>query len=295
MPQSSQIGQRLFAWAQYPLPHHALSRLVGVATRSRRPWIRDPLIHWFTRRYGIDLSEAETPAGGYANFQHFFTRALRPGARPICDDAGGIACPADGTLSQIGGIHSGRIIQAKDRSFDTTELLGGDPERAAPFRHGCFATVYLAPRDYHRVHMPLAGTLREMVHVPGRVFSVNPATTAHVPRLFARNERVAAVFDTSVGPMAVVLVGALLVATIDTAWAGTISPPRGRRVRRWQYAATGTGALHLSQGAELGRFNLGSTVILLLPGESAAWDTSLGPASRVRMGQCLGRLEGGAA
>jgi phosphatidylserine decarboxylase len=291
MPLASPLAQRLFAWAQYPLPHHALSRLVGVATRSRRPWIRQPLIHWFVRRYAVDLGEAAQPdPDAYPDFQAFFTRALRPEARPVCDRADGIACPADGTLSQLGRLDGERILQAKGRHFDADELLGGAAARAAPFRDGAFATVYLAPRDYHRVHMPVAGTLREMVHVPGRVFSVNPATTAHVPRLFARNERVVAIFDTAAGPMAVVLVGAMLVATVATRWAGTVTPPRGRRVRRWDYPASGEGSVSLARGEELGAFNLGSTVIVLFGREQAQWAPGLTPGESLAMGQCLGQL-----
>lgn len=291
MPPLSALIRRLFAWAQYPLPHHALSRLVGVATRARQRWIRVPLIRWFVRRYKVDLGEAAEPdPAAYPHFQAFFTRALGPGARSVCAEADGIACPADGTLSQCGHLEDGRILQAKGRAYDAAGLLGGSAERAAPFGNGAFATIYLAPRDYHRVHMPVAGTLREMVHVPGRAFSVNPATTAHVPGLFARNERVAAVFDTAAGPVAVVLVGALLVATIETRWAGTITPPRGRRVRAWAYAGTGEGAVELDKGEELGRFNLGSTVIVLVGRERTGWRPGLTPGTPVRMGECLGTL-----
>jgi len=290
MPLTGPLAQRLFAWAQYPLPHHALSRLVGVATGSRQPWIKGPLTRWFVRRYGVDLGEAAEPnTGAYPDFQHFFTRALRPGARPLCAE-GELACPADGTLSQFGRIDGDRLLQAKGSTFSAVELLGGSEERAAPFAGGQFATVYLAPKDYHRVHMPLAGTLRQMVHVPGRAFSVNPATTNHVPGLFARNERVVALFDTAQGPMALVLVGAMLVATVDTVWAGTVTPPHGHRVAVWDYPASGEGAITLGRGEEMGRFNLGSTVILLLPGEQVTWDADQSPGTTVRMGQRLGQL-----
>jgi phosphatidylserine decarboxylase len=292
MPSPSALAQRLFAWAQYPLPHHALSRLVGLVTASRRAWIKGPLTRWFVRRYGVDLGEAAEPdLAAYPDFQRFFTRALRPEARPLAPE-GELACPADGALSQFGRIDDGRLLQAKDRTFSAAELLGGSPERAAPFTDGQFATIYLAPKDYHRVHMPLTGTLRQMVHVPGRAFSVNPATTNHVPGLFARNERVAAIFDTAEGPMAVVLVGAMLVATIDTAWAGTVTPPHGRRVAVWDYPGGGEGAVTLARGEEMGRFNLGSTVIVLLPGERVTWEAGLTPGATVRMGQGLGQLAG---
>jgi len=290
----SRIAPRLFAWAQYPLPHHALSRLVGLATRCRLRWIRRPLTRWFANRYRVNLAEAADPdPDAYADFQAFFTRALKPGARPLCPEARGIASPADGTLSQVGSVVENRLVQAKDRSFNAVDLLGGSAERAAPFRNGEFATIYLAPPDYHRVHMPIAGTLREMIHVPGRAFSVNPATTSHVPHLFGRNERVVTLFDTEVGPMAVVLVGAMLVATIETAWAGTVTPPRGRGIRVWRYSGEGSGAVRLNQGEELGRFNLGSTVILLLPQGQAIWDPGMSPGSPVAMGQCLGHIGSG--
>ena len=294
MPSPSGATGRLAAWAQYPLPHHLLSRLVGLATRQRRSWIRRPLIRWFIRRYGVDLTEARTPdPEAYTDFQHFFTRELRSGARPLCPGPHTLASPADGRLSQTGPLDGAQPVLAKGAGFGLTDLLGGSPERAAPFRDGTFATIYLAPRDYHRVHMPLDGTLREMVHIPGRAFSVNPVTTTHIPGLFARNERVVARFDTEAGPMAMVLVGAMLVATIDTAWAGTITPPRGRRVRQWTYPAGNEPAPSLAKGEEMGRFNLGSTVILLFGAERVRWGDDLVAGAPVRMGQCLGQRRAG--
>jgi phosphatidylserine decarboxylase len=285
----------LAAWAQYPVPHHLVSRLVGLATRRRHPWIRRPLTHWFIRRYGVDLDEAREPdPEAYADFQHFFTRELKAGARPLCPGKDTIACPADGTLSELGSLEADATLRAKGAGFGLEALLGGSPERAAPFQGGRFATVYLSPRDYHRVHMPAAGRLREMVHIPGRAFSVNPLTTAHVPGLFARNERVVALFDTGTGPMAVVLVGAMLVATIGTAWAGTVTPPRGRRIRTWQYPAGNAGEVALAKGAEMGWFNLGSTAIVLFGPDQVEWDPGLAPGQAVRMGQCLGRETEGA-
>lgn len=292
MPLRYRITRRLFAWSQYPLPHHALSRLIGLATQCRRPWVRGPLIRWFVNRYGVPLEEAAEPdPDAYPDFQSFFTRPLRPDARRICTADRGIACPADGSLSQYGELYDGRLVQAKGRTFSATQLLGGAPERAAPFQEGAFATIYLAPHDYHRVHMPMDGTLREMVHVPGRAFSVNPATTNHVPRLFARNERVVTLFDTEAGPMAVVLVGAMLVATIETAWAGTVTPPSGRRIRTWDYTGEGAREIRLNRGDEMGRFNLGSTVIVMFPRGRVIWDPDLAPGGTVPMGQCLGHWE----
>lgn len=291
MSLSSEALGRLAAWAQYPVPHHLVSRLVGVATQQKRAWVRDPLIRWFIRRYGVDLSEAREPdPRAYSDFQSFFTRELRPGARPLCPGPDTLACPADGRLSQLGELDGDRPLRAKGAGFELADLLGGSAERAAPFRGGRFATVYLSPRDYHRVHMPLDGVLREMVHIPGRAFSVNPSTTAHVPGLFARNERLVVRFDTGSGPMALVLVGAMLVATIATAWAGTVTPPRGRRVRQWDYSAGNGEALTLAKGEEMGRFNLGSTVIALFGPGQADWAGDLTPGQPVRMGQCLGRL-----
>jgi phosphatidylserine decarboxylase len=287
----SEVLGRLAAWAQYPVPHHLVSRLVGVATQQNRPWVRDPLIHWFIRRYGVDLSEAHEPTPeAYPDFQSFFTRALRPGARPLCPGDEAVACPADGRLSQLGDLDDGTSLRAKGAHFDLADLLGGSPQRAAPFRGGSYATVYLSPRDYHRVHMPVDGVLREMVHIPGRAFSVNPATTAHVPGLFARNERVVARFDTANGPMALVLVGAMLVASIATVWAGTITPPRGRRVRQWTYPEGNGEAITLAQGEEMGRFNLGSTVIALFGPDQTTWAADVAEGQAVQMGQCMGRL-----
>ena len=280
--------ERLLALAQYPLPQHGLSRLVHRLARVRLPVLRGLLIRAFVRRFGVDLSEAAEPEpGAYPHFNAFFTRALRAGLRPLPDDPGALACPVDGSVSQAGHIRAGRVFQAKGRSFTVTELLGGDADAARDFEDGGFATLYLSPRDYHRVHMPLDGRLTTMTHIPGRLFSVNPATTRAVPRLFARNERVVCLFDTARGPAAVVLVGAMLVAGIETVWAGEITPPRGRRIRRWDY---GTDGPAFRRGEEIGRFNMGSTVILLLPRDTVSWSHALQPEAQVRMGQPIGTL-----
>jgi phosphatidylserine decarboxylase len=280
---------RLYVGLQYALPHHLLARPVYGLARVRWGPLKDLLIRVFARHFGVDREEAKSPdPSAYPHFNAFFTRALRPGARPIAGPEGAVVSPADGVLSQIGGIGDGRIFQAKGHDYALLELLGGDAERAAPFRGGSFATVYLAPRDYHRVHMPLAGRLREMVHVPGRLFSVNPITTRSVPRLFARNERVLCLFDGPAGPMAVVLVGAIFVGGIETVWAGEITP------RRALHPAVryDTDAVRLDTGAELGRFNMGSTVILLFPPGQVRWDSALTPGTRVRMGGRLGEVIG---
>ncbi len=283
---------RLRAWPQYLLPGHALSRVVFAATRSRVGWWKDLLIRTVVRLYDVDLAQAAEPdPRRYPSFNAFFTRALAAGARPIAGGPGEVVCPVDGVVSQAGTIGGGRgdrVFQAKGRSYSVVELLGGSPERAAPFRGGAFATLYLSPRDYHRIHGPLAGRLREMVYVPGRLFSVDAATTRTVPRLFARNERVAAIFDTAAGPMAVVMVGALFVSAIETVWSGLVTPPRGRRVRTWSYPAAGEGAVSLGHGAELGRFNMGSTVIVLFGPGAVTWRAALAPEAEVRMGQAIG-------
>lgn len=277
----------LFVALQYLVPQHLLSRLAGRLADCTIPWIKNPLIKAFAHHFGVDLAEAiPADATAYPTFNAFFTRPLRDGARPIA--TAGIACPADGAISQLGAITGGRIFQAKGREYTTLELLGGDTSLAVHFDQGSFATIYLSPRDYHRVHMPIDGELAHTVHVPGRLFSVNRATTEGVPRLFARNERLVAMFDTPAGPMAMVLVGAMIVAGIETVWAGQVAPA-GRQA---QHVAWGPAAerVALARGAEMGRFKLGSTVILLFPRGVARWDPALGPGRPVRMGQAMGSL-----
>lgn len=280
---------RLFVWGQYLLPHHCLSRLIGRLARSEKTWIKQPLIKAFQRRFNISLKEAkiETPEG-FPSFNAFFTRALKEGARPIDATENGIASPADGVVSQCGSIDGGRILQAKGCTFTVRELLGGDTTLAEEFTQGEFATVYLSPKDYHRVHMPITGTLREMIYVPGRLFSVNSATAAQVPRLFARNERAVCIFDTHKGPMAVVLVGAMVVAAIETVFAGQITPLT-TKVQRIDYTQQ---PITLAKGDELGRFLLGSTVILLFPQHQAAWLPTLQAGSALQMGELMGHTTG---
>jgi phosphatidylserine decarboxylase len=272
----------------YVLPHHAISRVVHAATRWRTPWWKNALTSWFVRQYKVDLSEAvETDPRAYPSFNAFFTRALRPDARPLPEDAEAIVSPADGTISAIGPIEGGTLVQAKGRTFTVRELLGGDETLASRFQGGQFATVYLSPADYHRVHMPAAGRLREMIHVPGRLFGVAAFSVRAIDRLFARNERMVAVFDTARGPMAVVMVGAINVSSIETVWAGEVTPPRGRQIRRWFYR--GSDARSFQRGAELGRFNMGSTAIVLFGPEQMDWLPELMADQKVRMGQALGR------
>lgn len=268
------------------LPHHLLSRLTLRLTRLRTR-LKDPVVRWFIRHYGVDMDEAAEPdPTRYASFNEFFTRALRAGARPLAGDDRTLACPVDGRVSQAGDITAGSLIQAKGIDYCTERLLGG-PRAAAPFADGSFATLYLAPGDYHRIHMPLAGELRYMTHIPGRLFSVAPWTVTSLPGLFTRNERVCAVFETHHGPMALVLVGAINVAAIETVWAGVVTPPTGRAMTTRDYADGEP--VRLERGAEAGRFNMGSTVILLL-GRRIDWAADARPGQRVRMGQALGML-----
>lgn len=283
------MKDRLFILSQYLLPHHLLSRLAGCIAECRLPWFKNAFTGWFAHRYQVDMREAQVEdLTAYEHFNAFFTRALKDGARPLADPADAVLCPADGAISQMGPIEHGRLFQAKGHDFSLTALLGGDAERAAPFMGGQFATVYLSPRDYHRVHMPLTGTLREMVYIPGRLFSVNQTTAENVPGLFARNERVACLFDTERGPMAVVLVGAMIVASIETVWAGLVTPPR-RELKTQRYDAAARAPITLDKGAEMGRFKLGSTAIVLFGPEQVQWSSELAAGSSVRMGQQLGQ------
>lgn len=283
------MKERLFILSQHLIPHHLLSRLIGCAAECRAAWFKNRLIGWFAKQYQVDMSEAQVEdLNAYEHFNAFFTRALKDGARPLDNTPGAVLCPADGAISQLGRIEHGRVFQAKGHSYSVTELLGGDSERAAAFMGGDFATVYLSPKDYHRVHMPLAGTLREMIYVPGRLFSVNQTTAENVPELFARNERVVCLFDTERGPMAVVLVGAMIVASIETVWAGLITPPK-RELKTVRYDEAARAPISLEKGTELGRFKLGSTAIVLFGPEQVKWAEELGANSPVRMGQLLGQ------
>ncbi|MFW5969509.1 MAG: archaetidylserine decarboxylase [Halofilum sp. (in: g-proteobacteria)] len=269
------------------LPQHAVSRLTLRLTRLRTR-LKNPVIRWFIRTYGADMSEAAEPdPAAYPSFNAFFTRALRPGARPLAGDGDTPVSPVDGRVSQAGRIEAGRLYQAKGIDYGLVDLVGGDPRDAEPFTDGGFATLYLAPGDYHRIHMPLTGTLRRMCHVPGRLWSVAPWTVRSVPGLFARNERVVALFDTDHGPLGLVLVGAINVAAIETVWAGLVTPPRGHGVTRTEYGDTGP---RIERGGEMGRFNMGSTVIVLVP-PGVPLDNVPGPGEPVRVGMALARTD----
>lgn len=282
-------NDRLLSLWQYPIPQHVISRLMGLIANSENPAIRDRFLNWFANRYGVNMAEAANPdLASYRTFNEFFTRPLRAGARPIDTDPHSIVSPADGAISELGSITDDAIMQAKGFSYSAQTLLGGDAARAAPFRDGQFITVYLSPKDYHRVHMPLAGTLREMIYVPGRLFSVNTRTANGVPGLFARNERVVCLFDTAAGPMALVLVGAIVVAGIATVWSGTVTPPAGP-LQVTSFSAPGK-TVQLEKGAEAGRFLVGSTAIVLLPKGAAQWDGALRAGAPLKMGARIGAI-----
>lgn len=283
---------RLFALLLYILPHHLLSELMHWLTRCEWAPLKNLLIKLAINVYKIDMGLAAEPnPAAYPCFNAFFTRALRPDARPLAAEANAVLCPVDGAVSQAGRIEDGRIFQAKGQEYSLEELLGGDKEMTHAFEDGHFATIYLSPRDYHRIHMPLGGSLKQMTHVPGRLFSVSPSTTRTVPRLFSRNERVINLFETEAGPMAVIMVGAIFVASMDTVWAGTVAPGH-RRIQNWDYSGKALAAVDLEQGAEMGRFNMGSTIVLLFGKDAVAWSELLQPGWKLEMGQKIGTTAG---
>jgi phosphatidylserine decarboxylase len=266
---------------QYILPKHPISRLVGKLASAQCGKLTTALIKLFIKQFNVDMSEAEfSDAEDYSSFNQFFTRALKPGLRPIDDSAEHLVHAVDGAVSQAGKIEIDSIFQAKGHNYSLTALLGGKPELATPFKNGDFATIYLSPKDYHRIHMPIDGTLTDMIYVPGELFSVNPLTAQHVPGLFARNERVVALFDTPVGKMAMVLVGATIVASIETVWAGTVTPPATKQIVHWQYDDD---AMCLKKGEEMGRFKLGSTIVVCFEADAIELNSLL-PQQITRLG-----------
>jgi phosphatidylserine decarboxylase len=278
---------RLFALLLHLLPHHLLSQIMHWLTRCEWRPLKNGLIRAVIKLYKVDMSLAEqADPESYPTFNAFFTRSLKPEVRPISGDAADIVSPVDGAVSQTGDIVDGRIFQAKGQSYTLAELLGSDSDWTARFSDGKFATIYLSPRDYHRIHMPCAGELKRMLHIPGRLFSVSPSTTRAVPRLFSRNERVVNLFETDVGPMAVIMVGAIFVASMDTVWAGTVAPI-SQRINQWDYQELPKSPIRLAKGEEMGRFNMGSTVILLFGKQAVAWAESLQPEAKVEMGQII--------
>lgn len=270
-----------FILLQHLLPKRRLTELAGRIASARAGALTQSLIRRFVDRYGVDISQAADPdIRAYASFNDFFTRALKEGARPL-SNADWI-CPVDGAVSQFGRIERGRIFQAKGHDYGCAELLAGDEALATEFDGGSFATLYLSPRDYHRIHMPCAGRLRQMIHVPGSLYSVNPTTAQAITGLFARNERVVCIFDTAHGPLAMVLVGATIVGSIATVWHGTVTPPRLTAPRHWHYGAN---QIALERGAEMGRFLLGSTVVMLWPSSSMSFNAQWAASVLVRMGE----------
>ncbi|MDQ5939384.1 MAG: Phosphatidylserine decarboxylase proenzyme [Pseudomonadota bacterium] len=275
------------ALSQTLLPHHALSILVSKFTHSENVAWKNFLTRKIISHYGVNMEEAITQdINEFKSFNEFFTRQLKPASRPLTTDIGAIASPADGVVSQAGRIEQGDIFQAKGKSFTAAQLLG-DAHRAEKFNDGLFTTIYLSPKDYHRLHMPMTGTLREMVHIPGRLFSVNGATTEAVPRLFARNERVVAIFDTEIGQMALVLVGAIFVSSIETVWHGVVTPPTTQTLQTWQYEQD---APTLKIGEEMGRFNMGSTIIVLFEKDTMTWNTDFMAEKAVKVGEKIGQI-----
>ena len=274
----------LFVFLQYLIPQHALSRLVGWFASSEIDFIKSTFITKFAKKYGINMQEAkEEDLSKYKSFNDFFTRELKDGARPIADGEGTLVSPADGAVSQLGKIKLGSVFQAKGRDFSVTELLGGDSDRAATFLNGDFSTIYLSPKDYHRVHMPCAGKLLETIYVPGDLFSVNPATAQGVDGLFARNERLVCMFETEYGPMAMVLVGAMIVAGIETVWSGQVCPlPKKAQVQDYTKSE-----IRLGKGEEMGRFKLGSTVVLCFPENAVSFLDTIKSESPLVMGEAL--------
>ena len=291
MSKDNPLRDILFAQFQYILPHHTLSRLMLRLTRLRIGWLKKLFIPWFIRHFKVDMSQAEQEDWReYESFNHFFTRALKADARPLAEGDKTLLCPVDGCVSQAGQIERDQIFQAKGHSYSLQSLLGesrsGSDTWSNAFENGSFATLYLSPRDYHRIHMPLSGKLKEVIHVPGRLFSVNPATVRNVPGLFARNERVAAIYETEIGPMAMILVGAIFVSSIETVWQGTVTPPTIKHVRNWDYTGH---TVNLQKGEEMGRFNMGSTVILLFGPNQIQWDEHITAEQHVQMGEALGK------
>jgi phosphatidylserine decarboxylase len=291
LPAKNTIGDRIKITLQYAMPKHVISRLLGKLAAAKMGWLTTKLIDIFINVYGINMSEAKLKkAQDFDTFNNFFTRELEHGARTIDTDSNTLCYPVDGAISQQGDIIEGKLIQAKGFNYSLTSLLGGDARTAAPFQKGKFSCIYLAPKDYHRIHMPMAATLREMIYVPGELFSVNPLTANNVPDLFARNERVVTIFDTEHGALAMVLVGATIVASIETTWAGTITPPAGSDIFRWQYPAKGVDAITFEKGDEMGRFKLGSTVVSTFAPNMVDFAPEAGPETVTRLGELYASL-----
>ncbi|MEG2046577.1 MAG: archaetidylserine decarboxylase [Comamonas sp.] len=283
------MSDRLAVLSQYFLPKQALTALMGKLAQAEAGSLTTAVIRRFIQRYKVNMAEAANPdPAAYKTFNAFFTRALKDGARPLAQ--ADWVCPVDGAISQFGKIEGEQIFQAKGHQYSATALVGGDAALARQFDDGSFATIYLSPRDYHRIHMPCAGKLRSMTYVPGDLFSVNPVTARGVPGLFARNERVVCVFDTAHGPFVMVLVGATIVGSMATVWHGLINPPRPGHIKTWNYE--GAEAVELAKGAEMGRFQLGSTVVMLFPKSAGLqFNAQWQPAAPVQLGQVMANVQ----
>lgn len=278
------MSDRLAVLPQYLLPKQALTIFAGKVANAKAGRVTTSIIGWFVRKYRVNMAEAANPEiSSYASFNDFFTRALRADARPLASAE--LICPVDGAVSQFGPIAQGQIFQAKGHSYSATALVGGDQQLAAQFQHGSFATIYLSPRDYHRIHMPCDGRLTRMIYIPGDLFSVNPTTARGVPGLFARNERVVCVFESAQGPFVLTLVGATIVGSMATVWHGIVNPPRSKEIREWTYLDQ---QINLKKGEEMGRFLLGSTVVMLFPKNSFQFNSAWEPESAVQMGELMG-------
>ena len=278
------MSDRLKVTAQYLIPKQALTVLAGKLAGARAGGLTTRVIRWFVGRYGVNMAEAANPdIASYPSFNEFFTRPLKPGARPLAD--ADYICPVDGAISQFGRIERDQIFQAKGHSYSTHALVGGDRDLAIQFQDGEFATLYLSPRDYHRIHMPCDGRLTRMIYIPGDLFSVNPTTARGVPGLFARNERVVCVFENDAGPFVLTLVGATIVGSMATVWHGQVNPPRPGTIKEWNYPA---GEVVLKKGDEMGRFLLGSTVVMLFPKRRLRFTEAWTPTRAIRMGEAMG-------
>ncbi|MDO8719105.1 MAG: archaetidylserine decarboxylase [Polaromonas sp.] len=281
------MPDRFAVFLQYLLPKQAMTAFAGFVASRERGWVTTALIRWFVGKYQVNMAEAANPdITAYPTFNAFFTRALKPGARPLAQAA--LVCPVDGAISQLGAIAHDQIFQAKGHHYSTAALVGGDAALAADYQDGHFATIYLSPKDYHRIHMPCDGRLSRMIYVPGELFSVNPVTARGVPGLFARNERVVCVFESARGPFVLVLVGATIVGSMATVWHGVVNPPRSKAVREWHYPASPEQPeVFLKQGDEMGRFLLGSTVVMLFPKGPLRFNAAWAHGRSVRLGEAM--------
>ena len=283
------MSDRLAVLPQYLLPKQALTRFAGFVASRERGWVTTEIIRRFVAKYRVNMVEAlDSDIAGYRTFNDFFTRALKPGVRPLAP--ADLVCPVDGAISQFGAIEHDQLIQAKGHQYSTTAMVGGDAALAAQYLNGHFATIYLSPKDYHRIHMPCDGRLSRMIYVPGDLFSVNPVTARGVPGLFARNERVVCVFESARGPFVLALVGATIVGSMATVWHGVVNPPRGKVVREWLYPVSPDkpeASIFLKQGEEMGRFLLGSTVVMLFPKGNLRFNPDWAPGRAVRLGEAM--------